>query len=227
MSGDPLNRLVQAKVKDPELVQEKRRIIVEAARELFSKKGYHATTMRNIAEAADMNLASIYQYLTSKDDVLYLFYMDIQKQWAPMYHTLIEIPDPVEQLRAYIEAVLEVAYRINDELRTMYTESRHLERDSLQSVLLFEKQTVETVESILDRGVEQGCFRTKDTFMAANIITYFVAFYAMRGWNLRGRYTFSRYVKLVINFIFSALGVDENEREAAPRPPETIMGKGI
>lgn len=44
--------------------------IINAAKELFSKKGYDATRVNDIANAADVNKALIYYYFSSKEDIL-------------------------------------------------------------------------------------------------------------------------------------------------------------
>ena len=47
-----------------------RRAILLAAAKLFSKEGYNATTMRRIAEAANLEAGSIYYHFGSKDQIL-------------------------------------------------------------------------------------------------------------------------------------------------------------
>ena len=47
-----------------------RRAILLAAAQLFSKEGYNATTMRRIAEVANLEAGSIYYHFKSKDQIL-------------------------------------------------------------------------------------------------------------------------------------------------------------
>jgi AcrR family transcriptional regulator len=52
-------------------VMEGRRVrIEEAARELFIKRGFHATSMRDIAAGADSSLGNLYNYYRTKEDIL-------------------------------------------------------------------------------------------------------------------------------------------------------------
>jgi AcrR family transcriptional regulator len=46
-----------------------RAALIEAAYQLFNSKGYHATSMRNIAEQAGLALGGIYNHFQSKEDV--------------------------------------------------------------------------------------------------------------------------------------------------------------
>ena len=49
----------------------KRELILEAAGRLFAEKGYHRTTTKDIAEASDVSEGTIYNYFSSKEDLLF------------------------------------------------------------------------------------------------------------------------------------------------------------
>ncbi|MFT3709735.1 MAG: TetR/AcrR family transcriptional regulator [Archangium sp.] len=51
---------------------EKRERIREAAEKLFLKKGYDATTTREVAETADVAAGTVFLYARDKDDLLFL-----------------------------------------------------------------------------------------------------------------------------------------------------------
>ena len=63
---------IPTQVKNQDLVQRRRRQIVDAAVELFIQNGFHKTTTRQIAKAAGVSIGSLYEYVATKDDVLYL-----------------------------------------------------------------------------------------------------------------------------------------------------------
>jgi AcrR family transcriptional regulator len=206
---------VVSRVANEELVAKRHEQIVRAAGELFSKKGFHATTMREISSSSGINLSYIYKYVASKDDILYLFYEYLHKQWHPIYQSLSESENenPVDQLKNFLRLFLEIIHKFIDEILTMYTECRHLERDSLYAVLSQESEMVEAIEKLIVRGVNKGSFKVKDSFMAANFIQYIIVIEALRGWNFRDRYTFNRFVDLFIDLVLNALGMREEDNE--------------
>jgi TetR/AcrR family transcriptional regulator, cholesterol catabolism regulator len=53
------------------LPSERRGFILERAAELFSRLGYHATSMRDIAEATGLRAPSLYAHIDGKEDLLY------------------------------------------------------------------------------------------------------------------------------------------------------------
>jgi len=71
-ASDGRTRDVPTQIKDPDLVKHRRRQIVDASVQLFIKNGFHKTTTRQIARASGFSIGSLYEYVTSKEDVLYL-----------------------------------------------------------------------------------------------------------------------------------------------------------
>ncbi len=206
---------VVAKVKNQDLVEKKHLQIAEAAGELFSKKGFHKTTMREISKASGIELSYLYKYISSKNDILFLFYRHVQKLYNHVYQSLSDAKDndPVKLLEDLIASIFDLSRKYRRELLTIYTESRHLKADSLQTVLSIENEMIRLLEDLIIRGVKEGCFHTEDPFMAANIIQHVLVLEATRGWNFRDRYSQMSYVKPVANFIMRALGVHEERRQ--------------
>ena len=46
--------------------------ILEAARDVFARRGFHQASIREIAKAADLSLAGLYHYVRGKDELLFL-----------------------------------------------------------------------------------------------------------------------------------------------------------
>ena len=66
-----------AKSKDVPKKGETTRIAIEdAAMELFIEQGYHATSMRQIAERAELALGGIYNHFASKDEIFEAIIID-------------------------------------------------------------------------------------------------------------------------------------------------------
>ena len=170
---------IKAQVENKEILRKRHDQIVDAAGPLFSKKGYHSTSVRDIATALNMNIASLYKYVSTKDDILFLFYKRIHQHWQEVLKSTIEAEDqdPVEQLQSLIQIGLEHCLKLKDEILTIFLESRHLERDSLHIVLSTETEFVRSIEKLIHRGLETGQFKTNDTFLTANIIQYILIFY--------------------------------------------------
>jgi len=69
-----------------------RQKILKVAEDLFSKKGFAGTSMRDIAKKADIRAATMYHYFTSKKAILIeifeIFYNELEKVYERIYRTL-------------------------------------------------------------------------------------------------------------------------------------------
>lgn len=83
--------------------------IVQAALDLFREHGYEATTMRMVAEAADVSLGNAYYYFASKDLLLQAFYREVHEAHLAAARPLLDGQRTlVGRLRAALLAKLDV-----------------------------------------------------------------------------------------------------------------------
>ena len=110
----------------PAGIARKEQILEEAAR-LFSRRGYHATSMRDIGEATGMLAGSLYAHIASKEELL----DEIVVQAAEQFLGGLEVVrasglSPEEKLRRAIRAHIEVVAGNVDEARVFHHEWKAL-----------------------------------------------------------------------------------------------------
>ncbi len=66
---------------------ESKKNMLKAAKHLFYKDGYEATTVRDIAKLSGLNLGSLKYYFGSKSDMALVIYLDFQKILIQWVHT--------------------------------------------------------------------------------------------------------------------------------------------
>ncbi len=205
---------IVTQVKNSELVEQRHQQIVQAACKLFSQKGYHKTSLRDISSESGINLSYIYKYISTKDDILYLFYQYISKKITSFFEkkSRKDYKNPVEELKHFLKVLYKGIHSMEGESLTMYTESRHLEKDSLKAILALESQFVLIIEDMIKKGIEQGYFIVKDSFITANIIAYMLSMHPLRSWNYRDRYSENEFISSATEFILNALNVKEKYR---------------
>ena len=194
---------IQTQIKDSELVQKKRLQIATGASTLFRKKGYLQTSTREISRATGLSIGNLYDYINSKEDVLYLVFDVFHSMWGSRLEQegVLKIEDPVQQLETAIQKMLELVETHRDMILLMYTESKLLPEKFLKNILEKESELVQCFEKILVKGVEKGVFKVKDPFFLANIIVYLLSIEPLRGWNLKKRYKVKEINKSIIEFI--------------------------
>ena len=89
--------------------------MMDKARVLFTKQGYHGSSMKDLAEAFGCKPANIYNYFASKEDLLFeVLYEEMEKINKPVAHLEFEeISDPLAQLLFFIKthARVTLSYR--------------------------------------------------------------------------------------------------------------------
>jgi AcrR family transcriptional regulator len=202
--------MVPSPAKDADLIQSKHEQIVKGACRLFFKKGYHRTTIREIALACGMSMGQLYHYISSRDDVLFLTYKQMQMVW---YEHLVksgveEIVDPLERLKRAVRLTLEFALKNRDLFLFVYTETKYLDKRHLQVVLEMDDKNVVGFWRRLLRDVNGGKKIGGDLDFLANLVSYLMVFLPMRGWNLKEKPN-GEYLDAVTAFIMKGLGISE------------------
>ncbi len=83
-----------------------RNAILDAARDLFSERGYHRTTLLDIAQEAGTGVSSLYSYFPSKLHLLYAVVEPWQKEGMWRLEAAVRrIDDPREKLRTILLGV--------------------------------------------------------------------------------------------------------------------------
>ncbi len=89
---------------------ETRQRILDAAREMFVRNGYEATTMRAIAQRIGYTPTAIYHHFRSKEALLSELCLQDFRSLASAFQRIGRIDDPIERLRrtgaAYVEFAL-------------------------------------------------------------------------------------------------------------------------
>jgi AcrR family transcriptional regulator len=82
--------------------QRTRQAIARAAHELFAERGYHETTLPEIAEAADVSTRTIFAYFPSKEDILFSKFALIKDALTQALAERPEGKDALETVREFI-----------------------------------------------------------------------------------------------------------------------------
>jgi AcrR family transcriptional regulator len=89
-----------------------RAAIHDAAMRLFAERGYEATTIADIAEAADVSRATYFSYFASKDDVVF---GDAHRAADALEATLADLPEEKGTLQAVREWLRTLAGWLDDD----------------------------------------------------------------------------------------------------------------
>jgi AcrR family transcriptional regulator len=151
----------------------RRREIDEVASELFHANGYAATTVRDIARALDIQGASLYAHVASKEDVLWSIVDGAATEFeraADGATTDAADGDPVDRLAALVEAHIEVVTADPGRASVFVTEWRHLSTNRRDAIAIRRDAYEHRFRDIIRDGIAVGAFRPTDPAIAAAFV---------------------------------------------------------
>ncbi|WP_019153996.1 TetR/AcrR family transcriptional regulator [Robertmurraya massiliosenegalensis] len=201
-------REVHASVKDERLVMKRRNQMIKGAVTLFKEKGFHRTTTREIAKAAGFSIGTLYEYIRSKEDVLYLVCDSIYDEVHNRLQKDIDTKrGTLESLKLGMGQYFRVVDDLQDEVLVMYQEAKSLSKDALPYVLRKEAEMALIIEDIINRCVENGeldLTRDEVKLMSHNIVVL-GQMWAFRRWNIQKKYSLEEYIDIQIKLIFEGI----------------------
>jgi len=174
---DTVSSVLKRRVVKPS--EQRRAEILDAALKLFSSKGFHETTMEEVAHAAGVAKGTIYLYFPSKEHVLLALKRDF------MMGLTTAVADIVAEAIEQLEAGKELDYRdiIDDIFDAVvdYHTKRHEavevvvrqspSPDLMREALDLERDYLALVASAFRTGAEYGLVHTEDPEMTAHLVT--------------------------------------------------------
>lgn len=128
----------------------KARAILSAAATVFSEKGYHSATMRDIASAAGSSLAGMYYYFASKEEMLFSIQnFCFSAVLAGLDARLHQVEDPWRRVHAFIENHLQFFTENVREMRVLSHESESLSGEHLAHIQTMKREYFHRLEGIL------------------------------------------------------------------------------
>lgn len=149
----------------------RRREIDEVASGLFHENGYAATSVRDIARALDIQAASMYAHVASKEDVLWSIVDGAARAFERSADdAAAETADPVDRLAALVEAHVEVITADPERSSVFVTEWRHLSAARRQEIAARRDGYEARFREAIADGIAIGAFRSTDAALAATFI---------------------------------------------------------
>jgi TetR/AcrR family transcriptional regulator, cholesterol catabolism regulator len=134
--------------------------LTRAAARLFAEKGYHGTSVCDLAEALGLQKGSLYTHIDSKAELLW----EVAREGAEAFHAALDaLPDdgPVlERIRAALRAHLQVVAEQLDIATVFVREWRYLEGGRREQFVAERRRYEERIRGLFREGREVGELRT-------------------------------------------------------------------
>src|SRR6516165_9810684 len=197
--------------------------IVSAAAKVFRTKGYHAATVRDIADEVGILKGSLYHHFASKEELLYLV---VKEPIAQMYHTISEIAaadvPAAEKLRQAILAHLEAFDRHYPHLFVYLRERESVKRRFREMIGFSPKEYERCWQQILREGIENGEFRADLDIQVASYGLLGMLNWLYKWYDPQGRMSIKEVAQEFTALALAGIAADQ-PRAAAPTPKRSRL----
>ena len=207
---------VPTQVKNPDLVGKRRLQIVDAAVKLFIDKGFFRTTTREIARTAGISTGLLYEYVATKEDVLYMvcdaIHAEVEQAVAAALRKAAAGRDILAKM---IREYFLVCHRMSDHILLIYQETRTLPPHWRKRVLENEVKLTGIFIRALEKLASTGELPSHDQDsieLIAHNITVLGHMWTFRRWFLARRYSIDDYIRMQTDFILGKSNGRRDER---------------
>ena len=134
--------------------------LTRAAARLFAEKGYHGTSVNDLAEALGVQKGSLYSHIDSKADLLW----EVAREGSDAFHAALDaVPEDgavLDRIEAALRAHLRVVAEQLDVATVFVREWRYLEGERRATFVAERRRYEERIRALFREGREHGELRT-------------------------------------------------------------------
>ena len=140
-------------------------LILQGARQLFLERGIEQTTIRNIADAIDYSVGTVYVYFKDKNAILHALHTQGFVQLGTNFKVLNSVADPMERLKAMGKVYIKFAqdntemYDLMFNLKAPIEYLQAMEEDNWNEG----KATFDVLRTTVQQCIDKGHFKGHET----------------------------------------------------------------
>jgi len=154
-----------------EEIAKRRHEIFHQVVNVFVKKGFHETSMREIAEAAGLGKSTLYDYFKTKDEILVYFFEDqLNDLTNEAQKVALQNLSADKRLHQIMEIYIESLQANKNLFLKLTQESQRLRPQSQKQVQEKRYAYQDLVRALIDEGIREGIFRKVNSLLAARLL---------------------------------------------------------
>ncbi len=150
--------------------------ILEAARNVFSKKGFNSATMEEIASQAELSPGTLYLYFKNKEELHTSLSIEILKHLVKEIQKAVELDITIEEkVERFMEVFIEMYdYDSNILINLFHLQSgetlKNLSEEVLEQITTYSTLSHRAIVDVIRQGIEQGIFIDEHPVALADIL---------------------------------------------------------
>jgi AcrR family transcriptional regulator len=187
--------------------------VLETAGRLFREKGYSATTVREIAAAANMLPGSLhYRYASKEDLLLALIDHGIERATDAVRAAIDGLDDPLERLRAALRAHLALLVREDVSIYVLLYEGRSLSGDTRAQMARRRDRYEALWDGILHQAAGTSRVRADADLRLVRLLLLGAANWTAQWFSPRGKYSSNDVADAFLDVVWNGLAAPDGPR---------------
>jgi AcrR family transcriptional regulator len=202
-------------VKNPELIRERTDALARASASVFGKKGFHASRISDIVRSAGISQGSVYNYVNSKEDLLYLVCQEYLSAYRRRVNkALLGTKSPSERLKAVLMATIEVMREYRRHHLVLQREMHNLDPRARTRFLRDAAEFRGICEEVLVNATKDEGYEILHPRLVANILIHLPSLIVMRHWDLDEGISDEEVDAEIVDFLLKGLGLKSPENDS-------------
>lgn len=145
--------------------------ILEVAAQIISQKGFHATSMQDIADAVSLQKASLYHHISSKQEILLALLDQALDMLTERLQQVIQTDLPTdEKLHQAMDSFLEALMQHSDLVSVLLLEHRSLNPEFRARHITRRDRYEKLWRDLIQEGMDNGTFSKTNPVLSARAI---------------------------------------------------------
>jgi AcrR family transcriptional regulator len=207
-------RSIRSHSTDSTLIEERRNYIADRSIKVLAKKGYARTTMEDLLRACKMGAGTMYHYIGTKADIIYLC---VERAIIGTNNNIELIKRETKDLNKdeALRKAINLFYTIVDDGSDWFLflnrELIYLEKKEQTMLLKAAEGEFDLFESLIKAYVKEHKCNFKNTWLLAHYIVAIGHAWATRRWILSKKTNLEEYIEGAIQLIFDILRQNNTE----------------
>ncbi|CAN5209450.1 hypothetical protein BH23BAC3_BH23BAC3_10890 [soil metagenome] len=152
-------------------ISSRKKQFLDESLKMIHKKGYKATTMRDLADQMGFEVSNIYNFIDSKESLLETYLFQISEDFhTGINHIMKSSHDPSGKLKALVSLNIHLTSTKPYQVGLLVNEWRNLKEPKLSKFVNERTEYERKVRIIIEEGIKKGHFRQFDI----DVITFAV-----------------------------------------------------
>ncbi len=188
----------------------KRELILEESAKLFSEKGYNATSMKDIASALDIEAASLYNHIKSKQEILGVLLLSISERFhsgiTDVDNSSYENKDKLKEIiKMHIRTVVE-----NQNISSLILQDwKHLKEPYYTEFVEKRREYLSILKKIIAKAIESKELKKANPWVTLNFILSSLRWiYDDNAYDNNSNINVVELERNILDFVFKGIDID-------------------